>query len=73
MHKLWELVSKHQGVWRAELGSDPPADVMPMMIEMIEEAELPRRQGNRRYVPLQKEFLTEHVEMLLKTGVAQPH
>ena len=54
--RLANIVEEHRDVFRTRLGDDPPANVPPMEVEMMEEAELPRRHGARRFSPLQQEL-----------------
>ena len=61
---------KFRDVFRLELGRDPPADVPPLPIELIDaelaEVRLPRA---RRFAPVQQKFLNEHIALLREIGV----
>ena len=67
---LRAVVLKHKDVWRVKLGSDPPADVPPLRIQLVDGAKLPKSHAARRFSPLQQSFVKEHIEMLLRAGVA---
>ena len=70
LKQLKQLVLEYQDVFRLELGHDPPANVEPMHIELIEEDEVyGKTQHARRFAPLQMEFLDQHVALLLDMGV----
>jgi transposase InsO family protein len=68
-----QLITDFRDVFRIELGRDPPADVEPLRIELIdeglEERRLPRA---RRFAPLQQDFLNKHLDLLQKIGVVSP-
>jgi hypothetical protein len=67
------LVQDFRDVFRLELGRDPPANVEPLKIELIDEdldeRKLPRA---RRFPPLQQDFLNKHLELLQRIGVVSP-
>ena len=69
---LHELINNFSDVFRLELGLDPPAKVTPLNIELIDES-LPERRGGRprSFAPLQRQFLDEHIKLLLKIGVIE--
>ena len=71
MARLTEIVFRYQDVFRLELGHDPPADVEPMVIELVEGLDTGKVQRARIFAPLQMEFLHEHVRMLLDMGVVR--
>ena len=49
---------------------DPPVRVTPLKIELIDETIQERRGGRpRTFVPLRRQFLDEHLKLLLKIGV----
>ena len=51
-------------------GNDPPANVPPMEIQLIDETKVDsHRVPARTFAPLQQRFLNEHVEFLLRIGV----
>ena len=59
-------------VFRLELGLDPPAKVTPLEIELIDESLPERRTGRpRSFAPLQRQFLEEHIKLLLRIGVIE--
>jgi hypothetical protein len=72
MVALTSVVYKYKDVWRADLGHDPPADVEPMRIELIDPSVVPKAYKARRSAPFQCEFLDEHVEMLVDQDLARP-
>ena len=65
-----DLIQEFRDVFRLELGRDPPANVEPLQIELIdhnlEERRLPRA---RRFAPLQQDFLNKHLNLLQEIGV----
>ena len=67
------LVTELRDVFRLELGRDPPANVEPLRIELIdeglEERRLPRA---RRFASLQQDFLNKHLDLLQRIGVVSP-
>jgi hypothetical protein len=69
---LRALIDDFVDVFRLELGLDPPAKVRPLEIELID-ASLPERRGGRprSFAPLQRQFLDEHIKLLLKIGVIE--
>ena len=69
---LRALIDDFVDVFRLELGLDPPAKVRPLEIELID-ASLPERRGGRprSFAPLQRQFLDEHIRLLLKIGVIE--
>ena len=67
---LRAVVLDHKNVWRVKLGADPPADVPPLKIQLVDGAKLPKSHAARRFSPLQQAFVNEHVAMLLRAGVA---
>ena len=69
MEGLTAVVMENYDVWRVELGADPPADVPPLRIQLLDESKLPRTHCARRFSPLQQTFLHDHVEMLIRAGV----
>jgi hypothetical protein len=66
------LITQYVDVFRLELGMDPPARVQPLDIELIDES-LPERRGGRprSFAPLQRQFVEEHINLLLKIGVIE--
>jgi hypothetical protein len=72
MVALIEIVFKYQDVFRLELGKDPPANAEPLRIELIEDDSLSRTPRAQRFAPLQMEFISEHVDMLVRLGVVKP-
>ena len=72
MKRLQMQVNKFKDIFRVELGRDPPARVPPMVIELIDETTVDaHRVPARTFAPLQQQFLQEHMEILLRTGVIQ--
>jgi len=69
MEGLTAVVMENYDVWRVELGADPPADVPPLRIQLLDESKLPRTHCARRFSPLQQTFLHDHVEILIRAGV----
>ena len=72
-NEIENLVQDFRDVFRLELGRDPPANVEPLKIELIDEdlaeLKLPRA---RRFAPLQQDFLNKHLELLPRIGVVSP-
>ena len=66
------LIEEYNDVFRHELRMDPPAKVPPLSIELIDES-LPERRGGRprSFAPLQRKFLNEHIQLLLRIGVIE--
>ena len=48
---LREVVLRHKDMWRVQLGADPPADVPPLRIQLIDEAKLPIKITQRGVSP----------------------
>ena len=73
LNEVENLVQDFRDVFRLELGRDPPANVEPLKIELIDEdlneRKLPRA---RRFPPLQQDFLNKHLELLQRIGVVSP-
>ena len=69
---LHALIDDFNDVFRLELGLDPPAKVKPLEIELINES-LPERRGGRprSFAPLQRQFLEDHIRLLLRIGVIE--
>ena len=66
------LIEDYHDVFRLELGMDPPAKVTPLRIELIDKSIPERRWGRlRTFAPLQRQFLDEHMKLLLKIWVIE--
>ena len=68
MEALKQLVLEFPDIFRMELGRDPPAQVEPMEVQLIEGDDLKMHRA-RRFAPLQMEFLDNHVRLLLEMKV----
>ena len=68
--KVFELLKNYRGVFRIELGMDPPDRVLPLKIEPIDGLSPERRGGCPRiFALLQRQFIDEHLQSLLRIGV----
>ena len=65
---LKQLALEFPDIFRMELGHDPPAQVEPMEVQLIEGDDLKMNRA-RRFSPIQMEFLDEHVRLLLEIKV----
>ena len=57
MNELKQIVMSYSDVFRNELGRDSPANVPPMVIDIIDEEKVEKRVRVRRFTPLQMQFL----------------
>jgi transposase InsO family protein len=69
--KVKQLVNKYKNLWRTKLGYDEPASVPPLTVELLDETKMPVNHPARKYSPLQRKFLKEHVEELVRLGLAR--
>ena len=66
--RLRNLVLDYQDIFRNKMGSDPPANIPPMTIQLRADAK-PVHVKLRRYSPPQAAFLRKKVEELLSFGL----
>ena len=67
-HALEALLKEYADIFRTKLGSDPPADVPPMKIELLAGAK-PFCAKVRRYSPPQAAFIRRKTDELLRLGL----
>jgi hypothetical protein len=65
---LEQIIFRFENIWRITQGFDAPADVEPMVITLQPEAR-PRRCALRRYNELERKFMHDHLQMLVKAGL----
>ncbi len=65
--RLKHLLDRYRDVFRIKLGPDPPAKVAPLVISRTENAK-PFRSPQRRYAPLQREFIIRTIRELEAVG-----
>ncbi|EGZ28998.1 hypothetical protein PHYSODRAFT_434001, partial [Phytophthora sojae] len=58
---LRDSVLEYEDIFRIDLGADPPADIAPLRIKLIEGAK-PFRARSHRYAPAQRNFLREYTK-----------
>ena len=66
-NRLINLLRKYRDVFRIKLGPDEPAKVPPLVITPAEGAQ-PYRSPQRRYAPMQREFITRTIKELEAVG-----
>ncbi|OWZ07339.1 hypothetical protein PHMEG_00020277, partial [Phytophthora megakarya] len=64
---LREVVLDHEDIFRIDLGADPPADIAPLRIQLVEGA-TPFRARSRRYAQAQRNFLRQYTKRLELMG-----
>eukprot|EP00644_Phytophthora_capsici_P015122 jgi/Phyca11/127654/e_gw1.71.78.1 len=64
---LRDTVLEYENIFRIDLGADPPADIAPLRIKLVEVAE-PFRARSRWYAPVQRSFLREYTKRLERMG-----
>ena len=69
---LQALINEFSDVFPLELGLEPPTNVRPSEIELIDE-NLPERRGGRprSFAPLKSQFLDEHIRLSLRIGIIE--
>ena len=68
LQNLRDLLDTYRDIFRTKMGSDPPASVPPMTMQMRRDAK-PVRVKVRRYSPPQAVFLRRMVEKLMSFGL----
>jgi len=66
--RLREMLEEYREVFRVSFAKDPPIDVEPMEIKLRPDAK-PVMARSRRYPPLHRKFLQEHMEELERNGL----
>ena len=64
-----KLLTENMKCFRNALADDGHAHVDPLKIEIIDEHDVPRFYRNRRYTPLQLEYMEAQVKAMMKAGV----
>ncbi|POM72870.1 Hypothetical protein PHPALM_10354 [Phytophthora palmivora] len=67
---LRELVVSYSDIFRLRLGRDEPADVEPLDVRLVADAQ-PYRSGVRRYPEAQRQFLRNYVRELEAAGLVE--
>jgi hypothetical protein len=62
------MLREYVDVFRIAFANDPPIDVEPMEIKLREDAK-PTMARSRRYPPLHRKFLKEHMDELEENGL----
>lgn len=65
--KLRSILKEHKSCFRLKLGSDPPANVRPLNVELKLDIK-PIKSPQRRYGPQQREFIIKTIKELEKIG-----
>jgi hypothetical protein len=65
------IVYDHHEVWRLELGADPPADVPPLEVTLLDPQVVPKTFRARPVSELQRNYLDDHITTLLSAGVIE--
>jgi hypothetical protein len=68
--KLRELLITYQNSFQLRLGQDPPADVLPLKIELKQDAK-PKRIPARKYAPSQAQFLAAKMADMERLGLVK--
>ena len=66
--RLRGLLATYEDVFRLEFGQDPPVRVEPLQVRLKEGA-VPVKCKQRRYPPVHREFLDNHVRELMGAGL----
>jgi hypothetical protein len=68
--QLRDMLSKYRDVFRTEFTNDPPIDAPPMEVKIKEDA-TPVMCRSRRYPPLHRKYLEEHMGELERHGLVK--
>ncbi|OWZ07165.1 LOW QUALITY PROTEIN: hypothetical protein PHMEG_00020479 [Phytophthora megakarya] len=68
--RLRDLVVSYSDVFRLRLGHDEPADVDPLEVRLVPDAQ-PYRSGVRRYPEVQRQFLRDYVREFEPAGLVE--
>ena len=66
------LLTDYRDIFRVQLGPDPPVDIDPVRIELLESA-VPFLCKPRRSPPLHSKFLLDHFQQLIEFGYVYPN
>ncbi|GMF46581.1 unnamed protein product [Phytophthora fragariaefolia] len=70
LENLREVLNQYPDIWQDSLNSGPPARVEPLRIQ-LQEGATPLRCKQRKYAPLQRQFIRENVALLAKNGLVK--
>lgn len=70
VEELHGVLNQYPYIWQDSLSDDPPARVEPLRIQ-LKEGTTPIRCKQRKYAPLQRQFIREHVAQLAKNGLVK--
>ena len=72
--QLRKMLLQYRSVFCIKLGADPPADVLPLQVHLIDKPR-PYRAPQRRYAPRQRNFIISTVQRLESIGAIykNPH
>ena len=65
------VVYEHHEVWRLELGADPPAEVPPLEVKLIDPQVVPKTFRARPVSELQRNYMDDHIATLFSAGVIE--
>ncbi|GMF23876.1 unnamed protein product [Phytophthora fragariaefolia] len=65
---LHDTVMEYEDIFRIDIGADPPAEIEPLRIKLVDDAK-PFRARARRYAPAQRKFLREYAKRLEQLGL----
>ena len=70
--RLWQLLEQYHDIFRLEFGNDPPVQVPPLKVHVRPDA-VPVKCKQRRYSPLHREYLRQHLDDLVAAGLLYPN
>jgi transposase InsO family protein len=70
VQRLERMLEEYRDVFRIEFANDPPVEVDPMKVQIKPES-APVMCKSRRYPPLHRQFLQEHMEELERNGLVE--
>ncbi|GMF51975.1 unnamed protein product [Phytophthora fragariaefolia] len=65
---LHDTVTEYEDIFRIDIGADPPAEIEPLRIKLVDDAK-PFRARARRYAPAQHKFLREYAKRFEQLGL----